>query len=138
MLLAEWLKELGAPMNPGEVARSSLTDIKGFIFSEDAYFVEMHDSRKYQDNDLVRLLSMIRDEFHTHNTTAILKGGERLHPQIEFPFQKGKQQMFVRPVVWTAAIPPPDLDLILEQLERNVTYFNLSGSFQPPMHKDNL
>lgn len=138
MTLAEWLKELGTPANQGNVAYSSLADIKGFVFTEDAYFIEMTDGRTYQDNDLDRFLSMIRDEFTTYNTTAILKGSDRRHPQVEYPFQKGKQQMFVRPVVWTAVVPPPDLDPFIEMIERNVTFFNLTGSFQPSMNKDNL
>jgi hypothetical protein len=135
MLLREWLLEIGAR----STERTTLSDIKGFVFTEDAYFVEMHDGRTFQDNDLSRILSLIRDEFRTNNTTSTLRGfGQPMHPAIEFPFQKGKQQMFVRPVVWTNVIPPPELDLVIEMLERNVTFFNLTGSFQPTMKKDNL
>lgn len=134
MLLREWLEQLGSRTTE----HASLKKIQHFEFGEDRYVVKMQDGREYQDNDLERMLSVIRDEFHTHNTTAILKGGERLHPSIEYPFVKGKQLMHIRPVVWTAAVPPPDLDLLIEQLERNITFFNLTGTFQQPMKKDNL
>lgn len=153
MLLREWLIEIGAR----STERTTLPDIKGFVFTEDAYFVEMNDGRTFQDNDLSRILSVIRDEFRTYNTTATLRGGgQPMHPAIEFPLMASKgvpsksdpfgqrghirvnQQMFVRPVVWTNLIPPPELDVVIEMLERNVTFFNLTGSFQPAMKKDNL
>lgn len=134
MLLRDWLQQLGAR----SVERSSLGEIQHFEFGEDRYVVKMQDGRQYQDNDLERILSVIRDEFHTYNTTALLKGRQQMHPAVEYPFVKGKQQMHIRPVVWTAAVTPPDLDLWIEQIERNVTYFNLTGRFQPPMAKDNL
>lgn len=135
MLLRQWLEELGAR----SVERATLKDIKHFTFGEDAYTVEMQDGRVYQDNDLDRILTVIRDELNVHNNNVLLKGqGDRMHPAIEYPFSKGKQIMVVRPVVWTASVPPPELDLLLEQLQQNITYFNLTGQFTPPMKKDNL
>lgn len=134
MLLREWLTQIGAR----SVERSSLNEIQHFEFGEDRYVVKMQDGREFQDNDLGRILSMIRDEFHAQQTTATLTGRERMHPAIEYPFIKGKPQMHIRPVVWTSPFPPPDLDMLVEQLERNVTFFNLTGQFQQPMKKDNL
>ena len=134
MLLRQWLEELGVP-RPTNV---SLGTIQQFEFGEDRYVVKMQDGREYQDNDLDRILSMIRDEFHTQNMTAILKGGPRMHPSIEYPFVKGKPQLHIRPVVWTAAVPPPELDLMIATLAHNITFFNLTGQFQQPMAKDNL
>lgn len=135
MLLRQWLQELGMP--GAERSPLALKDIHYFDFGEDRYVIKTQD-REFQDNNLERLLSVLRDEFHTHNMTAILKGGERLHPSVEYPFAQGKQFMRVRPVVWTAVVPPPDLDNLIEALERNITFFNLTGQFQQPYCKDNL
>lgn len=138
MLLREWLQELGY-QDRTVLDFCRLENIRFFRFNEDAYSVHMLDEHVYQDNDLERLLSVIRDEFRVFNTTVTLKNaGLPRGPAIEYPFLRGKPCMLVRPVVWNELLPMPDIDAVVNQLRMNVTYFNISGSFQPPMNKDNL
>lgn len=134
MLLREWVLQTGAP----SAERVSLSDIKHFAFGEDAYYIEVMDGRKYQDNDLDRMLQLIYDEFNASRTTATLKGAGRvLSPMMEFPFTKGKPEMHIRPVEWTGVLPPPDLDVFIETMRQQITWFNLSGKWTN-FAKDNL
>lgn len=132
MLLREWLAQTGAR----SIERVALTDIKHFAFGED-YYIEVMDGRKFQDNDLDRMLELIYDEFNASKTTAMLKGGRVLSPMMEFPFVAGKPVMHVRPVEWTSQLPAPDLDVFIETMRQQITWFNLSGKWTN-FGKDNL
>lgn len=154
MLILDWVRELGLP---GDANRLRLTDVKRFVFGE-RYFIEMADGRCYQDNDLERLLSVITDEFNTHNTTLLLKTGTDDHPerahalmQIAPPRitasdplgQRGDTALEVIPMfggVFTASsgvLPVPQIEAIVASVREAVTFYNLSGDWTK-YRKENL
>lgn len=154
MLILDWVQALGLPC---EAARLRLSSVKRFVFGE-RYYVEMDDGRIYQDNDLERVLTMMRDEFNLHNTTLLLKTGRDDHPEHAYALvqiasgsptakdplgQRSQRVLQVLPMfsgVFSAAsgvLPTPDIDAVVASVRDAITFYNLSGDWEQ-FKKDNL
>lgn len=154
MLIVDWVSSLGLPC---EASRLRLPDVKRFVFGE-FYAIEMSDGRSYQDNDLERILQVMHDEFHIHNTTLLLRTGNDDHPEKVYPLvqlvshgasrsdplgQRTSRVLQVLPMfnsVFSAAsgvLPAPDIEAVVASVRDAVTFYNLSGDWTQ-YKKDNL
>ena len=81
MLLRHWLAEQGVT----SLERASLEEVEYFAFGEDRYYVKMRAGNMFQDNDLDRMLAVVKAEFETHNATVTLRqSGRILVPAIDY------------------------------------------------------
>lgn len=131
MLLTEWIGELG---HSRQVMPASLSDVSMFLFGTQ-YYVQLRTGMGYQDNDLERLLQLMRDEFVAHNTLALLREDRsELYPHMSV--ERGREsviapRLVVRPVSWTgASTEPPDIDETITKIRDAVTFYNLSSEWK--------
>lgn len=152
MLLTSWARELGLPM-AARGDKDSLDDILRFVFGEH-YIIQMKDGRSYEDKVLDTILGIMADEFRVHNTTRLLHGEatiakDGLYPKVEMlavganiltsPIGKKSDVSLIVSVVkgWDAALPPPDIEGVVEMVRQSVTFYSLAGEWTS-FRKDNL
>lgn len=135
MLLRTWLDEQGIT----SLARASLAEVEYFAFGEDAYYVRMRAGNTFQDNDLERMLSVIKDEFVAVNTTVLLRQhGHMFIPSVSYeaPLQRvglaprrNTELRITAKEGGRGGFETFDIETFIDNVRQCVTVFNVSGEW---------